>query len=182
MEGRIDETPQGVTAESQDRWSRFASLLYALENVMLPKRDHPEGDALYHSLQVFDLVRRELPYDEEALLAALLHAVGEAIDRLDPVVAGLAALSGLISGRTAWLIENLEQAQGCLDRSTGSRGRKRLEQSESYEELMVLARCDLEGRQRGVAVPSVDEALEFVRELSEACDPDEGGEGRSWWD
>jgi hypothetical protein len=45
-----------------------------------------EGDALYHSLQVFELARRELPYDEEFLLAALLHDVGQAIDRGDRLV------------------------------------------------------------------------------------------------
>ena len=40
---------------------------------------HPEGDALYHSLQVFDLACEESPYDEDFLLAALLHDVGKAM-------------------------------------------------------------------------------------------------------
>ena len=50
---------------------------------------HPEGDALYHSLQVFELAREERPYDEEFLLAALLHDVGKAIDPSDHVEAAL---------------------------------------------------------------------------------------------
>ena len=40
----------------------------------------PEGDALYHSLQVFALASDRLPYDEEFLTAALLHDVGKAIN------------------------------------------------------------------------------------------------------
>ena len=45
----------------------------------------------------FDLARDELPYDEEFLLAALLHDVGKAIDPHDHVAAGLEALEGYIT-------------------------------------------------------------------------------------
>ena len=51
---------------------------------------HPEGDVLYHSLQVFELARDARPYDEEFLLAALLHDVGKGIDPADHVGAALA--------------------------------------------------------------------------------------------
>jgi hypothetical protein len=34
------------------------SLLEALDGVAQSPRYHPEGDALFHSLQVFDLARR----------------------------------------------------------------------------------------------------------------------------
>ena len=47
-------------------------LLLPLENVKQSPKYHPEGDALYHCLQVFELARDERPYDEEFLLAALL--------------------------------------------------------------------------------------------------------------
>ena len=56
---------------------------------------------LYHSLQVFELAREALPYDEEFLLAALLHDVGKAIDARDHVAAGLEALDGHITPRRA---------------------------------------------------------------------------------
>ena len=67
---------------------------------------HPEGDALYHSLQVFHLARDARPYDEEFLLAALLHDVGKAIDPHDHVAAGIEALRGAVTDRTLWLIEH----------------------------------------------------------------------------
>ena len=156
-------------AEMEDRVDRFQvyeSLLLPLENVKESPKYHPEGDALYHSLQVFELARDELPYDEEFLLAALLHDVGKAIDREDHVAAGLDALNEFITDRTAWLIEHHMLAQGLLDGTLGARARRRLQQSESYQELLLLAECDRDGRQVGVAVAELDEALDYVRELA----------------
>ena len=66
-----------------DRFQVYEALLLPLEEVQQNRTYHPEGDALYHSLQVFELARDELPYDEEFLLAALLHDVGKGIDRSD---------------------------------------------------------------------------------------------------
>ena len=88
-----------------DRFELFRLLLQPLEGVKQSPRYHPEGDALYHSLQVFELARIERGYDEEFLLAALLHDVGKAIDPRDHVVAGLQSLEGMITPRTATLIE-----------------------------------------------------------------------------
>ncbi len=110
---------------------------------------------MYHSLQVFDLARDELPYDEEFLLAALLHDVGKAIDRHDHVTAGLEALAEHITPRTAWFIAHHMEGQELLDGGLGVRARRRLEASEDYEELKLLARCDRNGRQCGVETPGV---------------------------
>jgi hypothetical protein len=91
-----------LEAESRvDRFQIYEMLLLPLENVKEDPKYHPEGDALYHSLQVFDHARAEFPYDEEFLLAALLHDVGKAIDRHDHVAAGLEALAGHITPRIA---------------------------------------------------------------------------------
>src|SRR5207245_9499491 len=81
-------------------------LLLPLECVRQPREWHPEGDALYHSLQVFQLARDVRPYDEEFLLAALLHDVGKAVDPQDHVTAGVEALRGSVTERTLWLIEH----------------------------------------------------------------------------
>ena len=77
-----------------DRFQVYEALLLPLENVKQSPKYHPEGDVLYHSLQVYDLACDELPYDEEFLLAALLHDIGKAIDPQDHVAAGLEALDG----------------------------------------------------------------------------------------
>ena len=155
-----------VLEQQVDRFQVYEALLLPLENVKQSPKYHPEGDVLYHSLQVFDLARDELPYDEEFLLAALLHDVGKGIDRSDHVAAALDALDEFITERTAWLSEHHMAAQQALDGKLGVRARRRLQQNESYEELLLLARCDRLGRQRGVQAPELDEALDYLRELA----------------
>jgi len=152
-----------------DRFQIYEMLLLPLERVKEDREYHPEGDALYHSLQVFDLARNQLPYDEEFLLAALLHDVGKAIDRRGHVAVALEALEGFITPRTAWLIEHHTEALTLGDGTLGVRSRRRLERSESFDELMLLARCDHEGRVAGVEAPDLEEALEYLRQLAEDC-------------
>jgi HD domain len=153
-------------AEQPDRFRVYQSLLLPLENVKQNPQWHPEGDALYHSLQVFDHARDALAYDEEFLLAALLHDVGKAIDPHDHVMAGLEALSGFITDRTGWLIAHHMEAQQHLDGTLGARAKRRLVESEDYDELLTLARCDRAGRQPGAQAPELDEALDYLRDLS----------------
>ena len=152
-----------------DRFQIYEMLLLPLEQVKESRKHHPEGDVLYHSLQVFELARQELPYDEEFLLAALLHDVGKGIDRKDHIAAGLEALDGFITPRTAWLIEHHMEGQALRDGTIGARSRRRLAASDDYEELQLLVQCDRNGRSRGVEVPDVTEALEYLRELAHTC-------------
>jgi hypothetical protein len=152
-------------ADEVDRFQLFESLLLPLENVRDPLKYHPEGDVLYHSLQVFDHARDQLAYDEEFLTAALLHDVGKAIDPTNHVAAGLEALDGFITERTAWLIEHHMLAHQIAEGTLGARARRRLERSEHFEELMLLAECDRVGRQAGVVAPELNEALDYLREL-----------------
>ena len=152
-----------------DRFQIYEMLLLPLEKVKESREHHPEGDVLYHSLQVFDLAREELPYDEEFLLAALLHDVGKGIDRREHVAAALESLEGFISPRTAWLIEHHMQGQALRDGTLGARSRRRLAASDDVDELMLLVDCDRQGRAAGVEVPDVEEALEYLRDLAETC-------------
>jgi predicted HD phosphohydrolase len=167
-ETSLDQTT--LEAESKiDRFLVYHMLLLPLEQVKQSRQYHPEGDALYHSLQTFDLARDERPYDEEFLLAALLHDVGKAIDPQDHIGAALEALDGFITRRTAWLIEHHADAHALLDGTLGVRSRRRLEASEDYEELRLLAECDRAARQTGVEVPDAEEAIEYLRDLAESC-------------
>ncbi len=166
----IDLDAAVVEAESRvDRFQIYQMLLLPLERVKQSPKYHPEGDTLYHSLQVFDLARDELPYDEEFLLAALLHDVGKGIDPRDHVVAGLEALEGYITPRTAWLIEHHMEAHALAEGTLGARSRRRLQEHESFDELVLLGLCDRRGRQKAVEAPELDQALEYLRELARTC-------------
>jgi HD domain len=158
--------PDRPASEGSDRFRVYRHLLLPLAKIEQDHKWHPEGDVLYHSLQVFSLASDELPYDEELRLAALLHDVGKGIDPLDHIAAGLRALGDSISPRTAWLIENHSLARGFLDGRIGIRARRRLQQSDDYEELILLAKCDLAGRVPGAKVPELDEALAQLKELA----------------
>jgi predicted HD phosphohydrolase len=161
LEEELDEAEQQI-----DRFQVYRALLLPLETVKQSREYHPEGDALYHSLQVYELARDELPYDEEFLLAALLHDVGKAIDPHDHVAAALEALGEFITPRTAWLIEHHMEAHALFDGTLGVRARRRLEESPDFEELALLSRCDRAGRVAGAQVADLDDALDQLRELA----------------
>src|SRR5205809_1144474 len=101
LEGELESSSDDV-----DPHQVFRMLLLPLENVQQSAHYHPEGDVLYHLLQVFELARERRPYDEEFLLAALLHDLGKGLDKSNHVEATLSALEGLITDRTRFLIEH----------------------------------------------------------------------------
>jgi predicted nucleotidyltransferase len=175
LERLLREESPGADLESEverledhlDRFELYRALLAPLETVKQDPRWHPEGDALYHSLQVFDLARQERPWDEEFLLAALLHDVGKGIDRSDHTAAGLEALEGTITPRTAWLIEHHMDALAYRDRSLPKEERLALEQSELFGDLMELRDCDDRGREVGIETLTLEEALAYLRSLAD---------------
>ena len=170
---RAPEPDPGATggpirmADHLDRFAIYRLRLLPLEAVKQGPKLHPEGDALYHSLQVFELARERRPYDEEFLLAALLHDIGKAIDPAETVAASLQALEGTITERTAWLIEHQRDLDPARDRPLDPRARKTLEESESFEDLELLRELDDAGRVPGAPVVTVDQALEYLRGLEE---------------
>jgi hypothetical protein len=148
-----------------DPYAVFHALLRPLEAVRQRPDFHPEGDALYHSLQVFELARDHRPFDVEFLEAALLHDVGKAIDPQDHVAAALAALDGLVSDRTRFLIEHHMAAHDYRDGTLTAKKRDRLRAHPDFDELLLLSELDRAGRVPGVEVGTVDEALDFLRGL-----------------
>ncbi|HMO14986.1 MAG TPA: HD domain-containing protein [Pirellulaceae bacterium] len=150
-----------------DRFQLYFALLLPLDSIQQDVRYHPEGDVLYHSLQVFDRAMDRLPYDEEFLLAALLHDVGKGIDPENHVAAGVEAICDYVTPRTLWLVENHMQAHKYRDGRLGHRAKTRLRENESFDELMILAECDRQGRVCGIETTSLEDAIEYLRDISD---------------
>jgi predicted HD phosphohydrolase len=178
LEAALEADTPGIDLDSEveriedhiDRFELYRLLLQPLEGVKQSPKYHPEGDALYHSLQVFELARDERGYDEEFLLAALLHDVGKAIDPHDHVAAGLMALEGTITERTETLIALHMDAHAYRENTLGARARTRLQNSEDFEDVMLLNELDRRGRQPGAIVCELTEALEYIRDLEDEED------------
>jgi hypothetical protein len=165
---RPDEDLNGAiefTEEHIDRFELYRLLLQPLERTKQSPKHHPEGDVLYHSLQVFELAREVLPYDEEFLVAALLHDVGKGIDPGDHVKAALDALEGAITDRTRFLIAHHMDALAYRNGSLSARARRKLQAAEDFEDLMLLRELDSRGRVPGAETCTIGEAIEYLRGL-----------------
>lgn len=160
LDDAMEEMEQDI-----DPYPLFRMLLMPLEEVKQNAKFHPEGDVLYHSLQVFEQAKEVRPYDVEFLLAALLHDIGKGLDPSDHVGAALQSLEGLITERTQFLIENHMLAHEYKMGTLGMKQRRRLEASPDLEDLLLLRECDVAGRVPGAIVGTVDEALDYLKEL-----------------
>lgn len=152
----------------EEDFDQYHALLAPMDRVILNRETHPEGDLLYHSLQVFTLAKEARDWDEEFLVAALLHDVGKGIDPTEAHEATLTAVQGIVSDRTFWLIEQLPLQHRVSEGTLGARARRRLADHPDSEELRLLAACDSEGRVPGRIVCTLDEAIGELRELATA--------------
>lgn len=170
----LDTTPSAAmdvpTDEHPDAFSVFEMLIEPLSRVALDPEFHPEGDALYHTLQVFELGLQERPYDEEFLLACLLHDAGLAINPKHPVLSVIDAVGTLITDRTRTLIELRPVAAEYL--RTGDCP-KSLRKSAEFEDILLLARLDRTARVPGTIVRTLPEALDVIRNLDAEWDEDD---------
>jgi len=168
-EAEGDEEPVGVAAMADhlDRIAIYRMRLVPLESIKQDPRYHPEGDALFHSLQVFERARDARPYDEEFLLAALLHDVGKAIDPHNHVAAAVEALRGAVTERTLWLIEHHMDLLALRERTISQRIRRVLEASEYLDDLKLLRDLDDAGRVPGTPVDTIDDVLAYLRGLED---------------
>lgn len=153
------------TAEARLREDLLAILL-ALDGVQQSPRYHPEGDALYHSLQVFDLARRES--DEPVMwAAALLHDVGKADDEGSHDETGADMLDGLVAPRIVWLVRHH------LDLLREPRqARRRYSDRSELADLTRLRRWDLGGRRTDARVLSPETAVDIILDSTDIrCPP-----------
>lgn len=162
-----------VLSEHLDRFALYRMRLAPLEGIKQTPKYHPEGDVLYHSLQVFELAREARPYDEEFLLAALLHDVGKAIDPQNHALAGALALRGAVTERTLWLIEHHMDLLIGREKILSARTRRELEESEYLDDLALLRDLDDAGRVPGAVVDTLDEVLDYLRGLEHEAYLDE---------
>lgn len=132
------------------------SLLSALDGIQQSPKYHPEGDALYHSLQVFDLAV-EATDDRVLWAAALFHDVGKAIDGPLHDEVGADLLEGLLPDRAVWLVRHH------LDLlKDPKRTRRRLRDTSELRDLEQLRRWDLGGRNPRASVRSIEGAFALL--------------------
>ncbi|AKT37010.1 HD domain-containing protein [Chondromyces crocatus] len=131
-------------------------LLRDLDGVRQDPRWHPEGDALFHSLQVFDHARRETS-DRVLWLAALVHDVGKAFAGAEHAEEGAELLSPIICPRAVWLVRHHLH----LMRDPGATIR-RLKGTKALADLRRLRRWDVAGRSPHATVMAPEEALELL--------------------
>lgn len=143
-----------------DVYEEIVALLGALDGVRQDPKYHPEGDALFHSLQVFELALAD-GADPELLAAALLHDVGKACAGRDHDRVG-ADLLDSFSERTVWLVAHH------LDLLRDPRAtRARLHGTPELADLERLRRWDLGGRLKHARVREPEEAAAIVAESLE---------------
>lgn len=141
-------------------------LLTALDGIAQSPRYHPEGDALFHSLQVFDHARHATD-DLDLWAAALLHDVGKAFpdDEAGHDEVGAELLEGLVSERVVFLVRHH------LDLLRDPRRARRRHGGQALRDLELLRRWDLAGRSPDARVLSPQAAFALL---------DHHGRNRPW--
>jgi hypothetical protein len=126
--------------------NELLELLESNEEVAQSQRWHPEGNALYHMLQVYALARERT--DDPCLqAAALVHDVGKVLDSQDHAQTGAGLLEGLLAPRVIWLVQNH------LDLVTAPCATRRaLRGTRELHDLQLLRAWDLAGRVPGARV------------------------------
>jgi hypothetical protein len=132
-------------------------LLFALDGVPQDRAYHPEGDALFHSLQVFEHARRTTN-DRALWAAALLHDVGKAGGGRGHDLLGATLLEGLVGGRVVWLVRHHLD----LLRAPGVTRRRLRRYPVALADLERLRRWDVAGRDPRARVLDPEEALGLI--------------------
>lgn len=116
---------------------------------------HPEGDALFHSLQVY-LHARSATTDPQLWAAALLHDVGKGLGGAHEVE-GAALLDGLVPPRLVWLVRHHLDLMRAPHRT-----RRRWRGTPRLRDLEALRRWDVAGRDPDARVGTVEDAVDSI--------------------
>lgn len=131
-------------------------ILLDLEHVEQNPTYHPEGNALYHSLQVFELSLK-LSRDPIIWTAALFHDVGKAIDGPSHAEIGADMLSGIFNENVCWLVKHH------LDLLTHpAQTTRKLQNTSRLSQLRLLRQLDLAGRDPYCEVCSPEFAVHVI--------------------
>lgn len=132
-------------------------LLLDLDGIEQDPYYHPEGDALFHSLQVFQLAHQQsnLPI---LWAAALFHDVGKANGSKNHDAIGAEMLKGVLDDQIVWLVEHHLD----LLNAPAKTRRKLRKQSTQFRQLQLLRDWDLSGRDPTAEVISPEQAINLL--------------------
>lgn len=136
-------------------------LLQDLEDVEQPRQYHPEGNALFHSLQVFEL---SLKYCGRPKLwaAALFHDVGKAVDSKHHCSIGREMLTGVLDPDVIWLVEHH------LDLLIKPNiTKQKYNHHPLLSDLEMLRKCDVAGRDPFARPISVQSAINILAQYAD---------------
>ncbi len=151
-------------------YDELLPMLLALDGVRQDPAYHPEGDALFHSLQVFDLARAATQ-DRALWAAALLHDVGKAVDSPNHDEVGADLLEDIVSPRIVWLVRHH------LDLLKNPRmTKRRFRGTTALVDLQHLRRWDVGGRSPHAIVLSPEIALSMILDTKNLSLLDPSGE------
>lgn len=130
--------------------------LLDLEHVEQNPLYHPEGNALFHSLQAFQLSLK-LSKVPEIWTAALFHDIGKAINGPQHAEIGAELLTNIFNENICWLIRHH------LDLLTHpAKTRRTLSNSQRLIQLSLLRHIDIKGRDPYQEVCSPEYAIEYI--------------------
>ena len=130
------------------------SLLLDLDGIEQDPYYHLEGDALFHSLQVFQLAHQQ---SDSPILwaAALFHDVGKANGSKSHDKVGAEMLKHVLNDQIVWLVEHHLD----LLISPAQTKRRLRKQADRLRQLQQLRQWDLAGREVSADVISPQQAL-----------------------
>ena len=141
-----------------DLFDQLLEAMLPLARVRQNPRYHPEGDALFHALQTFDLAASagEPPH---LVAAALFHDLGKASADGPHEAVGAGLLTGLADERTCFLVARhmdlLRDAPGARRAYAGHPWLDDLERLRDYDDR---------GRRPNAHVPTIERALGWLLE------------------